>query len=172
MSDDPFTSVYTSLWDLVTSRQDLCDLIRVGNRIRFDSLIDRDPEKPIVVAGDVPELTIIPTTSIGNLLQTSNSSSIVRQYAFLVTTGDQRLCAGINQIEWLLFRALADWCNTITSITWNGRTFVRMVQLVSGSTLINDELKNRGIVGWSALWTVSVEMHFATKDLIDAKLVG
>ena len=166
--NDPFTMVYTALYDMLMEREDFKELIRIGNQIRFDSDTDRDPIKENVSSNDLPEvaLLVMNATEV-NIHSTSSTSMITRQYGWYVATGDLRLGEYLSPIEWAIYSGMLGWQTKITALQWCGKSFVKRVNFVDVTVGFTDIEANRGIRGWSSIWNCEVEMHFNTKDLQD-----
>lgn len=167
---NPFTLVYSGLWDLLLQHPRAALLLREGNQIRFDVLNNRDPLKQAVQVADLPEIILTAETISSNLLSTSSSSSVTRGYAWLISTGDFRYTPLLAQIEWMIFVAMSNWKRVLAALTWKDAHFVKKVNISSANAGFSDAERNRGIQGWSAAWRVEVEMHFRTADLTDELL--
>jgi len=160
---DPFTILYNSLWTAVIGSP-LADLIAKRNRIDFVQPNSLDLQ---VSNADLPELVLVPFGGDGNLHQSSCSSRCTRQYGFYISTGDQRLREQLFPVEWELFVMLINWQKNISSITWQSKTFVKRVELLSLAQSLSDPARNRGIKGWSSSWMFEVEMHFSHVDILE-----
>lgn len=163
-SNDPFSMVYSALWDMIEAHAGFAGLVKVGNRIRFD-LDKRGVLKPDVSTADLPEVILTTFGGVVNLIDTSSTSKVTRFYQIIISTGDLRLSEYLNPVEWAIFCAMVGWRERLGALRWNNRSFVKRANLTSGSEGQSNPEYNRGIKGWSALWTVEVEMHFATADL-------
>lgn len=163
---DPFSLVYTALYELVIASPRLTELVKVGNRIRFDSATDRDPLKQNVLDADTPELILADQAVTVNLHGTSSGTKIVRQYAFLLATGDMRINERLHPVEFALCCALSRWKESLTALQWEGRSFVKRLDVTSVAQGQSDPERNRGIKGWSAVWQCEVEMYLSTADMI------
>lgn len=169
MAANPFQLVYDALWQMLAERADLADLVKVGNRIDFGRPETPDPFKRTIAAADLPEVILVPAGMDANLFSTSSSSNCVRRYQWLLSTGDLRIHEGLHPVEWAIFCGMADWQTKLTSLEWpanSGRHFVKLADIDTVTEGKSDHEKNRGIAGWSAVWTCSVHMYFSTADLI------
>lgn len=168
MSDlDPFSQVYNALWSLADGSAQLTSLVRPGNMIRLnDTTRPRSPLKDEVSNADLPEIVLVSNAVNGNLLNTSSSSMIIRQFQWIIATGDMSVVRRLLPIEFALFSAMCNWPTVLGSLRWNDQPFVKRCGLVSVDNGLTDSERNRGIRGWSAIWTVEVEMHFRTLDLL------
>lgn len=163
----PFDLVYDSLWQTLLVSPSFRSLVREGNRIRFDSDSDRSPMKDNVLTADTPEMVLsVESTSQINLHRTSCTSSLTRRYAWLLSTGDQRAQRLLFPIEWAVFCAMNGFKETLCALKWNGLRFVKDVRVSDATAGLSDPARNRGIIGFSSVWRVDVDMHFATTDLL------
>lgn len=164
IADNPFTQVYDSLWSLVTDHPDIDDIVKVGNRIDF-SADKRQPHKNQIATADLPELVLVQGGLRGSLYHTSSSTRCTREYRWLISTGDFRINHFLNKVEWMLFVAHLGWTSTLTSLQYNGASFVKRCEILDAQTGASDPERNRNIQGWSSIWRIEVEMHFKTSDL-------
>jgi hypothetical protein len=160
--------VYSALWALAEESRPLDLLVKLGNRIRFDSAYNRDPIKQNVQVSDLPELVLVPLgTNESNLHSSSCSSMVTRTYSWIISTGDYRYVELLAPVEWALFCAMANWKNVLLGLTWNGSTFVKDANLIELTDGFSNTENNRGIKGWSSVWNCQVTMYLTTQHLID-----
>lgn len=162
--DNPFTKVYNALWRIVKVHPGIDRAVKLGNRITFGE-DNRDPWKDKVSASDVPELVLVQDATQIRVNNTSSTSMCVREYSWLISTGDFRVNHYLNEVEWLLFTAHTGWQAVMKCLLYNDRTFVKRVDFIGTTTGFTDSDSNRGLRGWSSIWRVQVEMHFSTADL-------
>lgn len=162
----PFDMVYTELWNMALSHHGFVRDVKEKNRIRFDDPANRDPLKDPVMAADLPEVQLAAATGTLNLQNTSSSSMITRQYTWYIASGDYRYTQFMSAVEWYLFCAMIGWKTRLVALKWKEKPFVKRANVVSTLAGMSDPQRNRNIVGWSAAWTVEVEMHFQTSDLL------
>lgn len=165
---DPFSQVFDALWTLVESSSRVTNLVSAGNRIKFNSTTDRGPVKRNAQDADYPELELLFTDVTGNLRDSSSSTMCRRQYQFGIAVGDLRANDKLLPLEFALFAALTNWKTILTTLEWpedSGWRFVKDCNIVSSTAGIEAVPKNRGITGWTSLWTVEVRMDFRTTDL-------
>ena len=160
--------VYDKIWAMVAEDPRFASSVKTGNRISFGSEASRDPTKRNVSSADHPEVML---TSRGivdvNLMNTSSSTFIARQYNWSVSSGDQRLEI-VHAVEWAIFTANLRWPleNQLTSLQWENEYFVKSVNFISADMgLSQEELKLAGLRGWLSVWTMRVDMHFRTEIL-------
>ncbi len=125
-----------------------------------------DPFKPEVKAGDLPEVMLIPTGFTSNLHSTSSSSKVIQRYSLVVYTGSKRINALMNQIQWEVLVALANWKVALSPLEWRDKTFIKRLDVLSVEEGLTDPAANRNITGWSAVWQCEIEMIFTTSDLL------
>lgn len=164
--ENPFTLTYTGIAKLLLSNQHLVRLVETGSLIRFDKGKVNDPLKPLIGAADLPELILISDGMSMNLHATSSSSKVMKTYSLLVATGSKRINELLNQIQWEVLVALANWKNVLSPLQWRGVAFIKLMNVLSVTEGLSDPERNRGIEGWSSIWSCEVEMHFKTSDLL------
>lgn len=162
---DPFTMVYSALWDCLLAQKDFARLVPVGNRIRFDNDSAADPIKLQIAVADTPEIMLISQNIEANLYDTSSSSKITRQYSWQISTGDFRASMLLYPVEWTIFVGMLAWKDKLAALKYCGKSFCKNANIVTGVNGYSDPNANRGIVGWSALWTCQVDLYFDTDDL-------
>lgn len=163
--DNPFNMVFRELWNMLTAHPRFERDIREGNRIRFDSHSNRDPIKKEVQDADLPEVTLFAETISANLHNTSSTSKVTRVYTIMIATGDARYTERLGPVEWYVFTAMTGWQERLTTLLWENKSFVKRVNIPSAAAGVMNQVLNRNISGWSAVWRVEVEMHFDTDDL-------
>lgn len=165
---NPFNLLYEGMWVMLLEWPGFPDLeVRPGNVVRFDA--GRSPLK--IASRKVSGLEIMlapgPLTRV-NLHQTSSTAMIARRYDWLIATGDLRADSFLHQLEWGLVCVHADQQDTLTTLEWpaaSGWNFVKKVDLSESAVGFESDDNNRGILGWSAVCSSEVEMHFRRADL-------
>lgn len=168
MDDNPFSLLFNALWDLAESPS-METLVKPGNRIKFNLETTRDPQKTEVMDADLPELVLMVESASGNIHANSNQSSLEREYAFWLSTGDFRTNYRLHPVEWALYCAMADWKSVLGALTWRDKKFVKKLDFVGGTTGISNQQLNRGITGWSSIWRCRITMYFETSDLMTSR---
>ena len=161
---NPFSLTYDALWDCAEASTELTGLVRLSNRIKLVSEKVGSPFKDQISQADLPELLLVQTTGSANLHQTSNSSSIIKQYDWLISTGELSSIS-VMALEWVLFAAMTNWKEYLGGLTWNDASFIKRAQITGISSGLTDTDRNRGVRGWSSIWGVEIEMHFPTATL-------
>jgi hypothetical protein len=164
---DPFSLVYDKLWDLAEASVPLTRLVKLKNRIKFSPTKVYDPVKREVSEADLPELTLTSTTGSANMMANSSMSSCTRTYEWIIATGSLSIIAMLGPVEFALWCALHDYQSYLNALQWDGKDFVKVARVGQISNGLTDSERNRGIVGWTSIWSLDVEMYFVTKDLKD-----
>ena len=171
---NPFDLVFDGLWAMAERSVPLTSLVKVGNRIKFNKQQVRSVVKESVQVADLPELMLV---TEGNGLINNHSSScssmLVRNYYWMLSTGDERVSYLLNPVQWALYCAMIDYDTTLGALVWpetNGETFVKKCDWLALSEGLSNSQANRGIMGWSAVWRMSVEFWFTTQQLRDFNL--
>ena len=157
---NPFSIAYNGLWQLAEDDMGLRALVRSENRIKFDSF---NPIKQNIADADVPELILVPAGGDPNLINTSDTTKIVKRYNWLLSTGSNQQ-GQFFDIEWALTRAMLRWPDL--TLLWKNKSFVKSVKIVSITEGLSDAERNRGINGWSGILSMSLEMHFSTLEIV------
>jgi hypothetical protein len=165
MACDPFSMVYTALWKMAEETPDLIELVKLRNRIRYDTF-DRDPEKRNYLDADCPELALHSAGVTGNLWNSSTTSLVQRRYSWVIISGDMRITERLMPVEWALFIAMHGWKEVLGALTWNDKNFVHRASMLDIQEGILRPMEGvEGPRGWSAVWAIQVDLSFDTKDL-------
>ena len=167
MEPDPFSLIYAYLWQLAESSMAFTSLVRLGNRIKFNDPTWQDPEKAEVSEGDLPEVVLMASQSGGNLHSTSSTSDITVTFDWVISTGDVSVTRAILPVLFAVYAAMANWKTGLDVLTWNGKTFVKNANMNQANLGMSDVERNRGIHGWSSIWSVELHCVFTTQDLMD-----
>ena len=163
---NPIDQVFSGLWALVDESTPLKALVKPANMIRLDKDKDRDPFKTVVQVSDLPELTLLPDgITNANLIASTCESILTHNFTFAIATGDFRVVESLGKVQWALYSALIGWQGSLMQLEWKGVKFVKRANWVSTSHGFSDPTKNRGIKGWSALWSCAIDMRFPTISL-------
>jgi hypothetical protein len=107
---DPFTQAYDALWTKLEAHTGFTGLVKVGDRIKYDTG-KKDPEKDSIQNAALPEVRIIDLGGVGGNRKSSNSFSIIRRYQVQVSTdyltleGNTSIPDGLYPVEWEIMRA-------------------------------------------------------------------
>lgn len=173
-SSDPFSLVYRALWSMLESHTGFTGLVRTGNRIKFSGA-GRDPMKSEILSADLPEVRIVPAGGPPMLMRTSSSGSVVKRFQIQIATGEQRTdqTESLFAVEWEIIKAMHGWEAVLGALEitiGEGESavdvaFVKRCTAGEISEGVTDTDLNRGIRGWSAVWSCEVEMWFPTVAL-------
>jgi hypothetical protein len=162
---DPLSLVYAALWDVLESSADFCRLVQPGNRIKFLGT-SRDPWKDMLSTADLPEVRIVPAGGAANLHLASNTDRLVQRLRVQVSSGDRRVDAAFFPVVWEIYRALVNWPSVIAGLAWNGHVQgdgwgVDLVEITGHDDTADNPRADRGIQGWSTVWTCETRFWFA-----------
>lgn len=113
---DPFTQAYDALWTKLESHTGFTGLVKVGDRIKYDTG-KKDPEKDSIQNAALPEVRIIDLGGAGGNRKSSNSFSIIRRYQVQISTdyltleGNTANPDGLYPVEWEIMRAFGTDCD-------------------------------------------------------------
>lgn len=162
IEQDPLSIVRAMLWKCITDNTVLSELVRDGNRIRYE---DEIGEKSSVGHGDLPEIIVVPSNASQESMGTSGTGYLWMSFQFLVSTGTKNIGL-VSRLQWEIYRLIQTFMANVDRCTYHGNPFVACVRMESGVQAISDAARNRGIGGWSALWGVSVQMDFPNNEII------
>lgn len=159
---DPFSLVYDSLWEMALRSQVIRDFVRQGNRIKYDG-----PQAPkqVLSEGDLPELALISSGGSSNIMNSSSTSKVTRDYTWVLATGEYNINAFYNKLSFALYRAMVGWDEVLCSLTWRDYNFVVQATTIDIDDGVMLKSVTRNINGWAALWGVTIDMHFSTEAL-------
>lgn len=163
--ENPFTAVWDALWTMAEANENLTDLVRKTNRIKYDDTIG---PKNSITEGDLPELSLRSAGADINIRSNSTSSKLTHRYTWGMATGEYDINKYYNCVVWELYRAMFDWDTTLCSLEWpsgSGWNYVTNVQIATldeGTGMVDEQ---RGIYGWAGMLQLDVEMHFRITDV-------
>ena len=164
---DPFSLVYDTLWDMLEEDARF-DIVKDGNKLKFNCN-DREPVKTQMSTEDYPEVALMAENITGNLCNTSSTSRIVRNYSWVISAGDYRY-SEIFPIEWAIFTGMLAWRYRLSVLKFGEVNFVTNCNLIDSNFQQVENQRRRGIAGWVAVWSIFVEMHFATNQIVGEHL--
>jgi hypothetical protein len=160
INPDPFTQVYSALWDLLEGHAEFTGLVKVANRIKYVAASNRHPGKPQVAAGDLPEVRIVPAGGPVRVAPSSTAGcAVTEDFLVQVSSGDERLQQAAYPVRWQVLRAVAGARDNL------GLPFVKKLRCIEAKQTLADAAAGRGVAGWSVVLRVSVEMWFTCDDL-------
>lgn len=172
ITDDPFTLVFNQIWSILENSPLFTADVAVGNRIKYNLNNKRNPFKQQINDSDLPEVVLISTGMDVRLFNTSSTTKIIKRYSVLLSTGDLRINNLLYQIQWDLVVCLTGWQVLLGQLLWpenTGVSFVKRADILDTTEGLSDPERNRGVVGWSSVMNLEVEMHFNSQDLINQR---
>jgi len=163
---DPFTDAYEALWGCLEARSGFTDLVKAANRVKFTGT-DRDPMERLAACKSFPAVAILPAArpeSESRIDCDSDTTDVEKWFQVVIAAGDQRLTY-IHAVEFEVLRAFAAWRTTVGAVTWNDEACVLDCALYAHTAELDRKLVERGIRGWSVLWSGRLWFSFTTADL-------
>jgi len=150
---DPFSETYNALWSIVEANEDMKNLVRPGNRIKFvKDGPDHDPRSSSgMVAGNSPELLLIPDYFASRLAEANNGAVMVRQFNWTIRTSDILIGKQLFPLEYALWLAMKQARKDLPAQVAK----VRSLELPQGSQAL-PPVEAGG--AWLSIW--SVEVHY------------
>lgn len=166
---NPFQQVYDKLWEMAENDDRLTDVVKMRNRITFGDPKKSAPLKTQISSADFPELMLLPAGAQEiNIQNTSSNSKIVKNYSWVINTGDFRTTK-LFPVEWALFALTHKWHTELTTLMWETATdsYVKKVNFVGWREGQSEENQKQRTThhGWSAVLDIFVEMHFTASHL-------
>jgi len=158
--------IYNKLWDMAESSVLFKSLVRMNNRIKFNDPTWTPMDKNEVSDGDLPEVTLVVSQGSGNIHCTSSTSDFRITFEWWIATGDVNVVRNILPVMWAIYCAMCGWQKAINDMTWQGKSFTKLANVGQASIGLTDLEKNRGIRGFSSIWSCEVYAQFATSDCI------
>jgi hypothetical protein len=162
MAVNPLSLIHDAVWAAVSVDTELNGLIKAGNRIKLD---ERASIKNQVQDADLPELILIPRSGVGNLTSTSSSVSFELTFDWLLSTGDLRVNYRLYPVLWSLYRAMSKYQRVAGAALYNDKKFITGVAFSSVNIGESDAERNRGIKGFSSVFSFVVKMSFGKDEL-------
>ena len=159
---DPFTILFEGLAKVFRQNPLISKMVKQANFFVYDSVLGH---KTNVQHGDLPELIIVPIGHSQEDMGTSADGRISESYKVFFSTDDKR-AAFIHALQWEIFRCLETFnAHVAGNLEYNGRRFIEILKIGSGTEGMSIPDFNRGIDGWTASWEFTVGMRFSHSDL-------
>ena len=161
---DPFTEVALAMWRVIEAEPTLIGKVRPGNRIaQLDERtgVATHPKEEIS-DGDLPQIRIRP--SISPILQFGRDVRIAQGFDLMISHDAEELDAGIYPLKWGVIRAFAREMATYQCNL--GLDFVEGWKVESYTDDESTLALLKGLSGWTALFTIVVNMNFVTEKII------
>lgn len=153
MSSDPFSLTYSALWDLVENHQGLSELVREGNRIKWDRAAEFDPRKPATTYGSTPELMLVPDFFDTQVEMDNTGTGISRRFNWVIVTGQKMLNTALFPVEYQLLLCMKGGRSSIVSEVPE----LFNMEIVRGSATIPE--RTRTDVSWTSVWTIKLDFQ-------------
>jgi hypothetical protein len=163
---NPFTDAYEALWDCLEARSEFTDLVKPANRIKFTAT-RRDPWERLAACQSFPAVAIVPVRtpeSASRVDADSHTTDVEKWFAVFVGSGDQRV-DDLFEVEFAILRAMTGWRTNVGAVQWNSRDCVLDCALYNHPEAMDNQLIERGIRGWNAVWTGRILFYFVTTEL-------
>ena len=164
--DNPMEQVYQAIWTILEASSDFTDLVPTRNRLKHSGGIRR-PGKDSAITSDYPWVRVLSEGGYVHMYRTSDGTSLRKRFRIEIATGEQNT-SRLFAVEWAILRAMMDWKTSLSSLTWNSKTYVVDCELLDHADTLDDSRSNKGIKGWVCVWVGEVEMWFTSSDLIPA----
>lgn len=155
---DPFTQVYGATYDALVAHTPFTDLVKLGNRIRYDKT-NPVPLKGSLLTADTPEVTLVPTGGPSEPTFSSSSAQLVQNLTIKEVSGDQRVQKILFPLKWETIRALRIAGGTL------GLAFVNNLMVTEQEEAVDDFDESKGQQGWISEITIEVTMIIARSEL-------
>lgn len=162
MSNNPLLQIHETFWDMLEDSSHFTNLVLPGNRVKYH---ENPNEKDVLSSpADTPQVTVTPVRSDWNAVRDSSGSGVNIVWSISVATGERKV-KDLLDVQWAIIRALANWQDRMTNLTWEGVDYVKNCQAVATEHDINNKINNRGTRGWSDVWTGETLCWFSSFDL-------
>ncbi len=161
---NPIRLLYSALWDILEAQTEFTDAVPSGNRIKYSQSSIPPDAKDTLSTADYPDVRIVATGLQSHHHQTSSSSSLMVLWEIQVASGDRRFQT-LFDVEWSIFRAMADWETYVTDVKWNGNELVNRCRTLQARSTLGDPKLDRGNQGWSSVWAGATVLWITTADL-------
>jgi hypothetical protein len=162
VNDDPMSKVHAALWSALTGYTKWANLIRAGNRVRFDEGLNwpanRDRQ---IQPGDTAEVRLEQGAFTFDLYNwDASTTKIVQSYPLVITAEDHDVIP-LNRVKWLTLAAIK---NAGYRLGLAG--FVARVTIRDGKDSASPgKPADRGSNRWVTLLTIDVDMIIPDTDL-------
>jgi hypothetical protein len=157
MAENPLNLIHNGAWAAAEADTELSTLVLPGNRIK---LAERAELKKNIQDADLPELIFIPRSGIGNFTATSSNVGFEMTFDWLLSTGDLRVNYRLYPVFWSLYRSMAAFQATAGSLQYKDKKFVTGVFFQNASIGESDPERNRGVSGFSSVFSLMIRMSF------------
>lgn len=164
---DPLTLIHDSLFEVVQSSSAVQLAIVNYKKNVLSGNEARLPRLDSVQSSDLPEVYLTTSGLSGQVMFSSATVDFMRSFEFRITTGEQRPNRLLYPVEFAMLCALteANYGRLLRSLLWHGQRFVVDAELTGIEEGMESE-DNRGIKGYSALFSVDVRLSLSRVSLM------
>lgn len=163
---NPFTLIHDKIWEVLEADAQFAALVKVGNRVKYNSSTDADPIKQSVVTDDMPEVAVTFNGNIANIHETSSSSKFIITFQLIINTGDFRANEKLLAILWVIYKNIITWRTQFATLEFSGERFLKRVDCKTVAAGQSDPNRNRSIKGWTAVCDLEFEVHLTTSNIV------
>lgn len=167
---DPFTLLYTGLWDMLWSHGDLTRAVAdtPSSRIKFvsDDAVDGiDPKFKTWVdqstEADLPAVTLITTDTSFREYSSSSGISVSKAFSIALYVGTYNLNAHAHPLAWYILQAM-DRYEDLLLTEWKGEKFIKSIALIAGQDEIQTSGEQEQVLprGWVTVWQANALLWF------------
>lgn len=167
LKSQPFNLAYDSCWAMIDQSKAVNMLVRPGNMIRYNQQTSLITSKDEVTQSDLPELILVVNTLKGGIRTTSSTCEATLGLQWIISTGDPAINRLLLPVMFAVYAAMVPWPGVAKGIQWRNGYPIKRVDLLESNCGLVDPERNRGITGWSAVWSAEVFMIFETQDATD-----
>lgn len=158
----PFDLIYETL---IQALHDEGNLFKARNVIAFDD-VKTNPSKAAVQTADLPEVVLYLSNVSGNFTANSSSAVFVTTWRYMLSTGDYN-SASSHKLMFSVLRIHADWKESLASLLWKGKQFVKGSRLVLSQQGLSNAEQNRNISGFASVLDLEVDICLNKADFIE-----
>lgn len=169
--NNPYWMVYQTLWKMLRDSTDFNEMVRAPNQIDYFDEQKHFPDvKDTFSSADVPAVKIVPGRMLPQLDASSCSMLVSVAWQIQVATGTQPAKVELD-LAWVILRAMSKWDTRLSALTWTppggetAKAFQVACRVRAVDETLEDRRAQRGILGWTSVWTGEVQLFFATADL-------
>jgi hypothetical protein len=166
-SGDPFTLVFTGLWDMLENSQAFVGLVAPANRIKWLGQYV-DPRKDQITNSDRPQIRVDLGEPFTEIDLTTGTDLLKVRYDIVASTDKQQidrpgyngLGASICPVLWAIFTSLIGYEQAIKSLRYKNYPFVCKLKAGAPEVSINNKDLQENMIGWTARWPYYAWMPF------------
>ena len=163
---DPIHQTFQGIWECLVNNAAFVELVPEANRIDYTG-DSRSPDKPGVLTADLPQVRVVQVALTGQIMQTSNCSSVQVHWAIEVQVGDKRL-EKLTELQWAIYCAMSKWQTYLRdAVTWEGQNVFKRLLPMKVETNYRERPEHPEPAGWQTVWAGIGEL-FATTETVQS----